>query len=444
MLHKKNKLIIHFLCIALLFSVASCDKTTIQFGSDGIEGDPNITVLDTVTLTVSTLQLDSFSTKNTGYIVTGTHSDPELGHISAKSFFEVSAPTLDLRDCSNCVFDSMVLYSKLTSGFMGDTTAPFTINLHELTQSINETDLSTGYNVSHVNYNDAALASKTFSIRPSSKEQVEIRLPDNFGKNIFRMFRSNSDTITNVDRFRLFFKGLCMNSSVSNNAIYYFGTDSSTVIKLHYTIAGATPQSKTAEFYINSTYGQFNEFSYDKSGTGLSGFTSKKKQTINSSATNNTGYLHFNSGLFPKISLGNLLFLKELHPYIQVMKAELKIYPVKGSYGIGTNYSLPTAIELRQTDDENYITGAALATTDGTGTQYGSLNIDNLYGENTAYTYDVTSFVNLLLSEGVFSKRALIMHPPASAALSNDQRLLISNSAAKEKAIQLKLYVLGL
>lgn len=444
MQNKKNKLITYAFFIAQLLVFASCDKTVIQFGSDGIEGDPNISVIDTVTLTVSTLQLDSFSTKNTGYIIAGSHKDQELGSITSKSFFEVSAPALDLRDCNNCVFDSMVFYSKLSSGFMGDTSAPFTLNFHELTQSLNETDLPVGYNVSDVGYYDAVLASKTFTARPSLKETISVRLPDNFGKNIFRMFRSNSDTITNADRFRLFFKGICMTAAAPSNALYYFGADSNTVIKLHYTIAGATPQSKSAAFYINSTYGPFNEFTYDKSGTGIAGFTSKKKQLINSSLTNNTAYLHFNSGLFPKISLGNLLFLKELHPYIQVMKAELKVYPVKSSYGVGTNYSLPPAIELRQTDDENYITGTPLAASDGSGTQYGSLYIDNLYGESTAYTYDVTSFVNQLLSEGVFSKRALIMHPLASAALSNDQRLLITNSAVKEKAIQLKLYVLGL
>jgi Domain of unknown function (DUF4270) len=444
MLHKQNKFIANCFLIVLLYSFASCDKTTIQFGSDGIEGDPNITVLDTFTLNVSTLQLDSFSTNNSGYIIAGSYKDPELGYIESKSFFEVAAPTLDLRDCNNCVFDSITFNSKLSSGFMGDTAVPFTLNLHELTQAINETDLSVGYNVSHVNYNGTALASKTFSIRPSRKDAIQIRLPDSFGKNIFRMFKSNSDTITNADQFRRFFKGICMASASSDNAMFYFNADSSTMIKLYYTIAGATPQSKTTVFNINSNYEKFNEFTYDKTGTGVAAFISKKKQVINSTLTNNTGYLHFNSGLFPKISLGNLLFLKELHPYIQVMKAELKIFPVKASYGIETNYSLPPAIELRLTDDENYITGTALTTTDGTAKQYGSLYTDNLYGETTAYTYDVTGFVNLLLSEGVFSKRALIMYPPESNAPSNDQRLLISNSAAKDKAIQLKLYVLGL
>jgi hypothetical protein len=75
--------------------------------------------------------------------------------------------------------------------------------------------------------------------------------------------------------------------------------------------------------------------------------------------------------------------------------------------------------------------------------QTGSLNIDNLYGENTAYTYDVTSFVNTVISEGVFSKKALIMHPASANALSNDQRLLIGNSKTA-LAVKLKLYILGL
>ena len=440
MLHKQNKIINH--CFFILLLCGSCNKTTIQFGSDGIEGDPNITVLDSFTLNVSTLQLDSFSTANTGYIIAGSHTDPELGYVESTSFFELSAPALDLRECSNCIFDSVVFCSKLSGGYMGDTAAPFTLNLHELTQAMNETDLSVGYNVSHVNYNSKPLVSKTFTIRPSRKDQVEIRLPDDFGKNFFRMFRSHSDTISNADQFRRFFKGICAASAASNNALYYFKADSSSMIKLHYTIAAATPQSKTAVFNLNNSYGQFNEFSYNKSGTALSGFTARKKQLINSSLTNNTGYLHFNSGLFTKISLGNLLFLKELHPYIEVMRAELKISPIKGSYGTGTDYTLPPAIELRLTDDENYTTGTALQANGAV--QYGDLYIDNLYGQTTAYTYDVTDFVNTLLAEGVFSKRALIMFPLLSNALTTDKRLLISNSSVKDKTIQLKLYVLGL
>ena len=103
------------------------------------------------------------------------------------------------------------------------------------------------------------------------------------------------------------------------------------------------------------------------------------------------------------------------------------------------------SVELRVTDDDNYTTGTALSYSAGAQaqTQYGNLFIDDLYGESTSYTYDVTSFVNTILSEGVFSRKALLMYPLASNAAGNDQRLLITNNTGK-KPITLKLYVLGL
>jgi hypothetical protein len=429
-----------YLIITILFS---CQKTVIQFGSEGVAGDPNILMIDTVSIAVSTLQIDSFSTSKTGYLIAGSHKDTQLGLVESAAYFEVTAPTIDLRDCVNCRFDSAVLHLQSAGGYMGDTTVPFTLNIHEVTQALDEDELSTGYNVSSAAYNSAALASSSFTIRPGLQQTQSIRLPNNFGSNLFRMLRTNSDSITNADRFRRFLKGFCIKGSTTNQALYYFKSSNNAVIQLYYTIAGATPQSQTADFSISNNGVQFNAFTYDKSGTQFANFTAGKKQLINSSNTGNQSILHYNSGLFPKISLGNLLFLKELHPYIQVMKAELQLYPASGSYGSNTPYGLPPSLELRIADDDNYVTGGALSASDGN-IQYGSLVIDDLYGENTGYSYDVTSFVNLLLDEGVFTKRALIVYPLAGNAWQTDQRLLINNSTAKTNAIKLKLYVLGL
>jgi len=428
--------------ILCLLTLCSCTKTVIQFGNEGISGDPNITMIDTVSVNVSTLQIDSFATANSNYFIAGSHKDPQTGYITSRSYFEMTAPSADIKGCSNCVFDSIVFNIKLAGGFMGDTSVPFTLNLHEVTQKMDTADISTGYNVSYIDYNQTPIASKRMMMNPGRKDSLQIKLPDDFGKNIFRMLKSGSDTITNAEKFARYFKGLCIAGSSSNNAIYYFAKTNKSIIQLHYTLAAATPVSKTIDMDIKSGGKQFNSFSYDKSETAIAGFTPKKTQLISSTSTNGIGYLHYNSGLFPKISFGSLLFLKELHPYIQILKAELLVYPLKGSYGQDTYYSLPELLELRLTDDDNYTSGAPLALNNAT--QYGSLYIDNLYGENTGYTYDVTGFVNTVLSEGAFSRKALLLYPYASNATSSDQRLLINNAVSKQQAIKLKLYVLGL
>lgn len=426
--------------------MASCTKTTIDFGSDGTEGDPAITMIDTFSVELSTLQEDSFLTNASEHFIVGTHTDPQLGKISVKSYFELTAPALDLRDCTNCRFDSIDIRLKLSAGYMGDTTVPFTINIYEVNQAMDENESSLGYNVSHLAYNSNAIATKTFMIRPSRKEEISIRLPDAVGQNFFRMLQTNSDTVTNDTRFKRFFKGLCIETASSNSAIFYFDkTSGDSVLQLHYTEAGIMPVSKTAHFAISTTDHQFNGYSYDKSGTSSAVFVPRKKQLVSSSLTGNMAFMHNNSGLYPKIKFNKLYTIKELHPYVQVLKAELEIKPVASSYQPGTVYPLPPSIEMRVTDNTNYIGGTALSVSNGIEniTQTGNLVIDNLYGENTSYTYDVTSFVNTAITAGAFSEYALLMVPSGAYSSASDQRLLIGTSHSGG-SVKLKLYILGL
>ncbi|MFM2358728.1 MAG: hypothetical protein RLY16_721 [Bacteroidota bacterium] len=446
MINKINTILIGSLFVVLIIISSACEKTAIEFGSEGNVADPNITMIDTFSVELSTLQIDSFLTNSMSQFIIGSAIDEAIGKEQVKSYFEVTAPELDLRNCNNCIFDSIVLHLNASGGFSGDTTTPYTIHLNELTQQLSDDEISTGYNTSEPLMNNSPMVSKTFSIRPSRKDQLQIRMPDEFGKRLFRMFKTNSDTITNNDRFKLFVKGFCLQTDPANKAYYYFNKSTNdSIIQLYYTVAGATPESKSVYFKISSDDQQFNSFSYDKSNSLAAGFTPKRTQLISSKSTGNTALLHFNSGLFPKIKFNNLVNIKELHPYVQVMRAELLIKPIKGSYGYGTAFNLPTDLELRQTDDQNYIGGSALINPySSTGAlQTGSLYIDQLYGENTVYTYDVTEFVNTVISEGTFSRKALILHPANANALNSNQRLLIHDYLA-EHPIQLKLYILGL
>jgi Domain of unknown function (DUF4270) len=446
MIKKKDSLLILLSAGISLGVFVSCNKTTIDFGSDGTAGDPNISMIDTFSVELATLQADSFLTNASQHFVVGSHNDPQLGKTAVKSYFELTAPALDLRDCSNCSFDSIDIRLKVSAGYAGDTSVPFTINLYEVTQAMDETESSVGYNVSSFPYHNTPIATKTFMIRPSRKEEISIRLPDEFGSNFFRMLRANSDTLTNDTRFKRYLKGLCLETASSNNAVFYFDKDpGDSILQVHYKETGTFPISKTAYFSVSATDHQFNAYTYDKSGTAVAAFTPKRKQLINSNLTGNTAFVHSNSGLYPKIKFNHLYHIKELHPFVQVLRAELEIKPVANSYQPHTLYPLPASIEMRVVDNANNIGGTAVSTSNGVDviTQTGSLFVDNIYGENTSYTYDVTGFVNSVISAGLFSEYALLMVPSGDFSSASDQRLLIGTSHSGG-SIKLKLYILGL
>ena len=73
----------------------------------------------------------------------------------------------------------------------------------------------------------------------------------------------------------------------------------------------------------------------------------------------------------------------------------------------------------------------------------GDLYIDDLYGEKTQYTFDITSFITHLINEGRFSELALMLVPASGISDSKLERLVV-NDQTLSKGIQLKLYVLGL
>jgi hypothetical protein len=425
------KLLVTAIIIQLLYS---CQKIPVDFGSEVLTtSDPNIRLIDTLSVEVSTLQLDSFATNNTTIFIVGKHNDTALGTVEAKAYFEITPPVNDLANCTNCVFDSIEFRAKLTGGFSGDTLAPFTFSIHQLSRIMDEDTASVGYNISNSPYNPIPLASKTLSIRPSNKPDIKLKFPAPFGQELFNMLKRNSDTITNSSKFLKYFKGICIVGNISDNGMYYMipADSGSSVIRLHYKITAPTPVPKYVDFKLGNSGHQFNSFTYDKTGTALDIFTPKRRQLKNSSQLGNKGFLHNNSGLYPKITLTNLFSIKELHPFVKVIKAEIEIRPAMGSYGNTTFYSLPPQMNLMPVDENNYINSSAIN---------GNLVIDNLYGKDTKYTYDVTTFVNVMLAEGRASKRGLQLTP----AITTENQRLIINDKTGSNPIKLNLYIIGL
>ena len=59
--------------------------------------------------------------------------------------------------------------------------------------------------------------------------------------------------------------------------------------------------------------------------------------------------------------------------------------------------------------------------------QYGSLELDYLYGENTNYAYDVTNYINSLISQPSLSNNGLLMLPPSPAMETSFNRIAVGN-----------------
>jgi hypothetical protein len=423
----------------------SCNKAVVNFGEEALTDDPNIVYMDTMTVNLATYQMDSFATSGDTIFITGIHTDSLFGKYEAKAFMQLGIPAAnELNGCTNCSFDSLVFISRFSGSYMGDTTEAFTANVHRLNQQMIVEETSIGYNTSSFTFDATPLGTTTFTTpRPSAKNLVSMKLNDQYGHELFEMLKRNSDTITDAGLFHKYFNGIVLTGAGTNQkSVYYFTpaeSGSNIVMKLYYRQNGSAPVQASVDFPTTSFTFQFNAFSYDKSGTPISAFVPERKQIIPSASTENMAFLHGNSGLFPHISIPALLSVKELYPYIKVVKAELEISPSLSNYASGSGYQLPPAMALYQID-ENKNLGGVLYDASGSAVQTGNLVIDYLYHKDTHYTYDLTGYVNNILNNGVFSQKSLVLLPFGNTY----ENRLILNNAINNKSVKLKLYVLGL
>lgn len=432
---------IALLCLIIL-ALAACSKVDLPLEDNQIDDDPNIAIHTDYTVALSTYKIDSFVTSSHSIFTVGYHVDPQFGTIHATSYSELQIPTENEVHNQNVIFDSLVLLLNPNGHWYGDTLAPFRLSVHQLLENIeNEESTHTDfYNLRQFAFDPTPLGITTLTIRPRARTPVRIKLASALGQNLLNKLRTNNDSIQNQETFKRFFKGISLQAdSMMVKALYYLKSDSAGLVRLHYTLQGAIPQKKYIDFPLNASR-QFNSIRYRHTGTSLSVFPPNKTTVISSTQTGNQAFLHSNMGSYIKLDFPSILNLKESHPYVRVLKAELVIKPAASSSLYP--YQLPQSLFLYVTNSENQPTGV-LQDASGENAQTGNLFIDPLFGEKTQYTYDVTSFINTLISEGHFSTSSLMLVPPSGITDASLDRLILENQVISQN-VQLKLYVLGL
>lgn len=436
--------ILYFSVLAVFIS--SCEKVNVEFGESSLEADPNIIFLDNYKVNMATFKLDSFVTSSAGVLSLGYHYDSVFGVVKAGSYVQLKLPASNplLNQTLAITFDSLELIIKPSGEFYGDSVRPFKINVFRLSQNITSSSNSNDayYNTSSFAYDPTPIGQQTLSLYGKSGKALHIRLSDILGQELLTKFKNDHEDISTEERFINYFKGIYVTTdSVTTNSLAYFSAPADSVlIRLSYHDNGLFPEKKYIDFNYTSTK-QFNNLNFRHTNSNFAAFINKKAQLISSDLSGNQSYLNSNLDAYIKISFPTILNLKELHPYIRIVKAELVIKPDARSYAYP--YQLPSTLNLSTTDENNYPL-LALTESDNTTRQTGNLFIDRLFGENTNYRYDISGYINTLIAEGQFSKSALLLSPSISGFGSALQRLILNDQNSNKPSVQLKLYVLGL
>jgi len=427
--------------MAIIIAYSSgCKKADIQFGDQFIDaGYTNVVVVDTLTPVISTVFRDSIATSQTSSVLIGSYKDPYFGKINANTFFVLSSPSANPEYHVSAMYDSLELQLRSDSSFYGDTSVLQKFTVNRLTSMI-ELPEGSSYLFNSSNFPAAStpLGSADVRIRPSLKDSVKIKLSNALGQELWSLLQSRAVQVATAVDFEHYFNGIKISTGNVDAAI--LGFSDSITMRLFYHEVNPYVTQKYIDFTLTARNRQFNQISFNRSGTALD-VPMPQSREIPSETTGNTAYTQSLTGTSMKVTFPSLRSLLQRSDYVKIIKAEMTVPPLKGSYN--PFLMPPPLLQASVTTSVNNELGGYLALNGATGTQSaqtGNLSIDWLYGETTTYSYDLTSYLQQEIALSGDTHNGLIFLAPSPAYSNRFNRLVVGNKQNPKGNIKLKVY----
>ncbi|MGD1840533.1 MAG: DUF4270 family protein [Thermonemataceae bacterium] len=288
---------------------------------------------DTVTVTTSTVLVDSVNTTNSILLIAGQYNDAQLGLVTASSFFTLTPDTINLG--SNPQFSRLELNLAYRYSY-GDTTQPQTIQVHKLTNAFNQGN--TYYSFSELPFDPTPEGSRTFSAKDIVDNRLIIPLEDSFRDEIANLITS-TDSLTQeqlddvVSGLVLVPQGGAAIVGFDANPIDSRRINTASALNLFYENDG---EEESYNIYVrNPTVSEvvngrraatrFNRVTSDRSGTALADLDESYEE-IDATATNNLTYIQGLLGIKTKITFPYLSEFAKLGT-IAINRADLVVTP---------------------------------------------------------------------------------------------------------------------
>ncbi|MEP7373306.1 MAG: DUF4270 family protein [Chitinophagaceae bacterium] len=431
----RNKLL---LLVLAIYTFSSCQRNDIEFGDLPENNYTNLVYTDTVDVKLSTVLMDSFATNGDTSFLIGRYNDPYLGAVSAKAFFQMTVPSAIPDIPSSAKFDSLTFIIRPNKYHYGDTSRTQTIYIHELADEIVYSYNSQLYNTSNIAVKPTPLGTKTVRIYPNITDSVSIRLQDGKGLELYSKLQQSSSDVVNENEFLNYFRGISIAVDNNDTTVVYglSGTAGSLTMRVHYHTTIPYPEDHHIDFGSLANSYSFNQVLTNRPGTGLVSGTTGRTE-IPSGSTNDLSYMQPGTGLYLKMIFPSLKGILSNENIVKLVKAELIIRPTYLSFD-KDKYVLPSKLYLTRTDASN-TAGSYLLDSAGVSVLYADPFIDNIYGENTHYRLNVTSYINQLLNTSGSSDDGLFVMQNSVVSQANVDRLIVNSAVRNGQHSQLLL-----
>lgn len=449
----RNKFNYLLCCLGAMLALSSCEDPN-ELGLELVEDNVSGKFVDTLTVNVSTVLLDSIYTSGTGSLLVGQYTTPNAGMLTASTFFQLgvgSTATI----ASDARYDSLKLIMPLSGGYYGDTSNTVTLNIFELNTDLKLRGLPTVYpverplsyffrstaiyNKSNVGVKPTPLTSYSFNPRPVSKDTLLVPMPNTLGQMWFDMRVAGNEQLSETSSFTQFFKGLNITSS-AGKSVLNFGT-TGTLVRLYYSepsTSGGNRVQKSLDFPLVNATLQFNKFSSNFSGSSIDGI--KQSKELAATVTNDVSVAQAGAGLMIKLDIPHLDKLKQQLKPEFINKAVLIVEP---SRSIATTYPypVPASVTLYETGSNGMLYNPVPFDYD---TQGNPITSSFIKSSETAtdgrYEFSITEHLIKRLRDERITNQPFYLAPSPSAFNTSASRLVVGAQNKNIKNVRLKVY----
>jgi hypothetical protein len=429
-----------FILVAGAITLSSCRDEETTVGDKWFESKFNNIQTDTCTVLLSTALSDSLATSGDTVCQIGHYADNVRGDISTSFYAEYSMPNNAINNDNRYRFDSLTIRLFASGDYVGDTlSGPQEIAVHKLKSNVEMDDKGYLYNRSNISYESSPMSTISFTPHPGQRaKEIEVRLPDELGKEWFDMMRDDDLHFRQQSYFRDYFRGLAFVPKSKGMLNGFQVSDSSFVVAMYYHDITNNPTAMKMVF-TPSTSNNFNKVVFDRTGTPIAAIEPGINNALSSSKTKNVAHIQGLTGLYMMLDFPYLNDLNSEGDMVSIESAYLQLYPVKKSYGDAQ--PLPSSLQLYSADT-NGATEDVIYNSAGTSVQTGSLVIDNNLYLNTYYTFDLTSFMQTNFGTIGTKRKKLKLMLPTAAFFSTCQGVLFGDKDFANENNKVKLTIL--
>ena len=440
--------------IAAIFYTCDDDGDSFDVGNVFIDNQAVIGYVDSFTLQLSTIRLDSFITMGNTDIFLGSFNDKEVGNVHTEVYVPINfARKTNVSE--DAVYDSMIVCFKPNGIWVGDTITPREVKIYEVFDEIKPlyTSLQQSmFNNQRLSRGETELATVSLNPGPLVGDVSWARMSDSVGHLWFNMLKNSDDVMDKNEYFEEFFRGICI---VPQTTDYTWGLgfiSQSDValasyekkiedagefeIRLYYHESGDDEDGSYMKFIAkrDNSY-QYTYFENDRSGTPFENLEIDGDR-VSSSKSGNKAYIQTGSGLALRIDFPSLSVLRSASEYMAVMDARLIIRPK--DYSFDETYALPSTLYLDVSDESNDLLSNL---TDLSGNIVSSPIYYSPETGQPFYAFSLLRFVrSRVLSVTDDTELALIVLPSDNENSTAFRRLVVDDNSAYAENVQLMVY----